>query len=141
MSPVIPYGIYTIPEVSSVGETEQSCAESGQPAVVGRAPFALNARGQIQGDLGGMTKLIACADTRKVLGVHVIGERASELVHLGQAAILMGATVDLFVRMVFNYPTLSETYRQAAYDCIRAFEKPGGSMLPRAPADLPSATS
>lgn len=131
MSPVIPYGIYTIPEVSCVGESERSCREAGRPFVVGRADFRLNARGQIQGDLGGMIKLVVCATTRRVLGTHVIGERASELVHLGQAAILMEATIDLFLEMVFNYPTISETYKQAAYDCISALQAPGGSIAPR----------
>ncbi len=120
VSDVIPYGIYTIPEVSAVGLTEQACREKGIPCVVGRARFRDNARGQIQGDLGGLTKLVVCAKTRKVLGVHVIGERASELVHLGQAALITGATVDLFIDMVFNFPTLSETYKYAAYDCLGA---------------------
>jgi NAD(P) transhydrogenase len=131
MSPVIPYGIYTIPEVSCVGESERACREAGRPIVVGRADFRSNARAQIQGDLGGMLKLVVCATTRRVLGTHVIGERATELVHLGQAAILMEATVDLFIEMVFNYPTISETYKQAAYDCISALQKPGGSIAPR----------
>ncbi|MFK8001784.1 MAG: Si-specific NAD(P)(+) transhydrogenase [Polyangiales bacterium] len=131
MSPVIPYGIYTIPEVSCVGESERACREAGRPVVVGRADFRLNARGQIQGDLGGMIKLVVCATSRRVLGTHVIGERASELVHLGQAAILMEATIDLFVEMVFNYPTISEAYKQAAYDCISALQAPGGSIAPR----------
>ena len=130
MSPVIPYGIYTIPEVSCVGESERACQEAGRPFVVGRAEFRSNARAQIQGDLGGMIKLVVCPTTRRVLGTHVIGERASELVHLGQAAILMEATIDLFVEMVFNYPTISETYKQAAYDCIAALRKPGGSIAP-----------
>ncbi|MEM9074019.1 MAG: Si-specific NAD(P)(+) transhydrogenase [Myxococcota bacterium] len=120
MSGMIPYGIYTIPEVSAVGLTEQECREQERPHVVGRARFHDNARGQIQGDLGGMTKLVVCAETRTLLGVHVIGERASEMVHLGQIALLTGATVDLFIEMVFNYPTLSETYKYAAYECLGA---------------------
>ncbi|MCB9616011.1 MAG: Si-specific NAD(P)(+) transhydrogenase [Sandaracinus sp.] len=123
LSGIIPYGIYTIPEVSAVGETERTMQEKGEPYVVGRARFHDNARGQIQGDLGGLTKLVVCAKTRKVLGVHVIGERASELVHLGQVALLAGATVDLFIEMVFNYPTLSETYKYAAYECLGALAK------------------
>jgi len=123
VSGTIPYGIYTIPEVSSVGETEESCGEKGIACVTGRARFHDNARGQIQGDLGGLTKIVVCAETRKVLGVHVVGERASELVHLGQAALMMGATVDLFIEMVFNYPTLSETYKYAAYECLGALAR------------------
>lgn len=125
MSEMIPYGIYTIPEVSAVGDTEQECIEAKRPHVVGRARFRDNARGQIQGDLGGLLKLVACAETRKLLGVHVVGERASEMVHLGQAALLMGATVDLFIEMVFNFPTLSETYKYAAYECLGALARRG----------------
>jgi len=125
MSEMIPYGIYTIPEVSAVGQTEQDCIAAEVPHVVGRARFRDNARGQIQGDVGGLLKLVACADTRKVLGVHVVGERASEMVHLGQAALVMGATVDLFIEMVFNFPTLSETYKYAAYECLGALARRG----------------
>lgn len=126
LSGVIPYGIYTIPEVSAVGETEQSMLAKNEPYVVGRARFHDNARGQIQGDLGGLTKLVVCARTRRILGVHVIGERASELVHLGQVALLAGATVDVFIEMVFNYPTLSETYKYAAYECLGALARAAG---------------
>ncbi len=114
----MPYGIYTIPEVSSYGETEESCKEKGIPYVAGRALYANNARGKITGDLDGITKLIVDQRTRKIIGVHVIGERASELVHIGQAAIHLGGTVDLFIEMVFNYPTLAESYKYAAYECL-----------------------
>jgi NAD(P) transhydrogenase len=116
----MPYGIYTIPEVSSFGETEESCKEKGIDYVIGRALFADNPRGKITGDLEGVTKLVVDASTRKVLGVHVIGERASELVHIGQVAISLGATVDLFIDMVFNYPTLADSYKYAAYHCLGA---------------------
>jgi NAD(P) transhydrogenase len=116
----MPYGIYTIPEVSSFGETEESCKEKGIDYVIGRALFADNPRGKITGDLEGVTKLVVDAATRKVLGVHVIGERASELVHIGQVAISLGATVDLFIDMVFNYPTLADSYKYAAYHCLGA---------------------
>jgi len=114
----MPYGIYTIPEVSSFGETEETCREKKIDYVVGRALFENNARGKITGDLEGITKLVVDAKTRKIIGVHVIGERASELVHIGQTAISTGATVDLFIDMVFNYPTLADTYKYAAYDCL-----------------------
>lgn len=130
VSDVIPYGIYTIPEVSAVGLTEQACREQGRDFVVGRARFRDNARGQIQGDLGGITKLVVCGRTRKLLGVHVIGERASELVHLGQSALISGATVDLFIDMVFNFPTLSETYKYAAYDCLGALARRSSEPAP-----------
>jgi NAD(P) transhydrogenase len=122
---MLPYGIYTIPEVSSVGKSEAEAREAAIPYVTGRAKFAENARGQIQGDLEGLVKLVVHAEKRTILGVHVVGERASELVHLGQAAMLMGATVDLFIDMVFNFPTLSEAYKYAAYDALGALAKHG----------------
>jgi len=120
LASLMPYGIYTIPEVSAVGESEQSCEEKGIDYVVGRALYRDNARGKITGDLEGITKLVVEVGTRKLLGVHVVGERASELVHIGQVAIQLGACVDLFIDMVFNYPTLADSYKYAAYDCLGA---------------------
>lgn len=120
---MLPYGIYTIPEVSSVGRSEEEAAEAGIPHVTGRAKFAENARGQIQGDLEGLLKLVVHAEDRTLLGVHVVGERASELVHLGQAVMLMGGSLDVFIDMVFNFPTLSEAYKYAAYDALGALAK------------------
>ncbi|HTQ04877.1 MAG TPA: Si-specific NAD(P)(+) transhydrogenase [Polyangiaceae bacterium] len=114
----MPYGIYTIPEVSSFGETEETCKEKGIDYVIGRSLFSENPRGMITGDLEGVTKLVVDAHSRKLLGVHVIGERASELVHVGQVAVTLGATVDLFIDMVFNYPTLGDSYKYAAYHCL-----------------------
>jgi len=116
----MPYGIYTIPEVSAFGETEQTCQQKGIAYVTGRGLFANNARGKITGDLEGITKLVVDAKTRQLLGVHVIGERATELVHIGQIAVHLGATVDLFIDMVFNYPTLADSYKYAAYHCLAA---------------------
>lgn len=122
---VWPYGIYTIPEVSCVGHTEESCAAEGIPYVVGRAHHADNARGMIAGDREGLTKLIVHAQTRALLGVHILGERASELVHLGQAVLHAGGSVDVFIDMVFNYPTLSEAYKYAAYAALGALATRG----------------
>ena len=119
----MPYGIYTIPEVSSFGETEETCKEKKIDYVVGRALYENNARGKITGDLEGITKLVVATETRKVIGIHVIGERATELVHIGQVAVHLGATVDLFIDMVFNYPTLADSYKYAAYDCLAALAK------------------
>jgi NAD(P) transhydrogenase len=118
VAPVMPYGIYTIPEVSSYGETEETCKEKNIDYVIGRALHGNNPRGLIVGDMEGVTKLVVDAQSRKVLGVHVLGERASELVHIGQVAITLGATVDLFIDMVFNYPTLADSYKYAAYQCL-----------------------
>ena len=118
VSGVLPFRIYTIPEVSAVGENEQSATQKGIAHICGRAFYRENVRGLIAGDTQGITKLVVERSTRKVIGVHVIGERASELVHIGQAALVVGATVDLFIDMVFNYPTLSEAYKYAAYDAL-----------------------
>lgn len=124
VAPLIPYGVYTIPEVSAVGETEQSCQRQGRRYVVGEALHRDNARGQIIGDLNGVTRLIVDAQDRRLLGVHVLGERASELVHVGQAVIQLHGPVDVFIDMVFNHPTLGESYKYAAYACLRALAPP-----------------
>ncbi len=123
VSRIWPYGIYTIPEVSCVGHTEESCKAEGIPYVVGRAQHKDNARGMIAGDHEGMTKLVVHAETRALLGVHIIGERASEQVHIGQAVLHAGGTVDAFIDMVFNYPTLSEAYKYAAYAALGALSR------------------
>ena len=125
VSHTMPYGIYTIPEMSGVGETERTCKEKGRDAVVGRGLYRNNARGKIVGDTDGMTKLVVCAETKKLLGVHVIGENATELVHIGETVLHLGGTVDLFVDMVFNFPTLAESYKYAAYDCLGALQRRG----------------
>jgi len=121
----MPYGIYTIPEVSSLGETEESCQHIGTAYVVGRAQYAHNARGKIAGDTEGLLKLIVARDTRRLIGVHVIGERATELVHVGQAIMHLNGGVDTLIDMVFNYPSLAEAYKYAAYDCLAQLAKPG----------------
>jgi len=115
---ILPYGIYTIPECSMAGETEESLAAKQTPYVVGRAKYVANARGQIIGDQDGFLKLIFHRQSRKLLGVHVIGESASELVHTGLTAMLMDATTDLFIHTCYNYPTLNEMYKYATYDAL-----------------------
>jgi NAD(P) transhydrogenase len=111
-----PYGIYTIPEISFIGKTEEQLTEEDVPYEVGMAYYRETARGQIRGDTTGRLKLIFNRDTRKVLGVHIIGEGASELVHIGQAVMTLGGTVDYFIETVFNYPTLAECYKVAAFN-------------------------
>jgi len=118
LAPILPYGIYTIPEVSMAGETEESLATKGVDYIVGRASFQQNARGQIIGDREGLLKLLFEQKTLKLLGVHVVGEQATELVHIGLTALLAGATADLFIQTCYNYPTLSETYKYATYDAM-----------------------
>ncbi len=111
---LLPFGIYTIPEISMVGQTEQQLTGSKIPYEVGVAAFDDVARAQIAGDQVGMLKLIFHADTLKLLGVHILGEGASELVHIGQMAMVAGNTLDMISETVFNYPSLGEAYRVAA---------------------------
>ncbi len=113
---LFPYGLYTIPEVSMIGETEESAKKKGLDYELGRAAYRNNARGQIVGDIDGMLKLIFNAADKKLLGVHVLGERATELVHIGQSVLHFGGTIDDFIALVFNFPTLAELYKYAAYD-------------------------
>ena len=110
----LPYGIYTIPEISFVGRTEQELTEAGVPYEVGIAYYREIARGQIRGDQAGRLKLLFHREHGGVLGVHVIGEGASELVHIGQTVMNFGGTIDYFIENVFNYPTLAECYKVAA---------------------------
>jgi len=111
-----PYGIYTIPEISFIGKTEEQLTGEDVPYEVGMAYYREVARGQIRGDTTGRLKLIFHRDTRKVLGVHIIGEDATELVHIGQAVMTLGGTVEYFIDTVFNYPTLAECYKVAAFN-------------------------
>ncbi|MGA2047006.1 MAG: Si-specific NAD(P)(+) transhydrogenase [Terracidiphilus sp.] len=113
-----PYGIYTIPEISFIGKTEEQLTDEDVPYEVGMAYYRETARGQIRGDTTGRLKLVFHRDTRKVLGVHIIGEGAAELVHIGQAVMILGGTVDYFIETVFNYPTLAECYKAAAFNGI-----------------------
>lgn len=113
-----PYGIYTIPEISFVGRNEDELTEKGVPYEIGKAQYREIARGQIVGDSIGRMKLIFHRDTRELLGVHIIGEGAVELVHIGQAVLSLGGKIDYFVDTVFNYPTLAECYKNAAFDGI-----------------------
>ena len=115
---LFPYGIYTIPEISFVGKTEQELTEAGVPYEVGKARYREIARGQIIGDSSGLLKLVFRHGSGELLGVHIIGEGASELVHIGQAVLAFGGNVDYFVDTVFNYPTLAEGYKIAAFDGI-----------------------
>lgn len=120
---VLPYGIYTIPECSGAGKTEEECVKDRIDYVVGKAGYSQNARGMIIGDYDGFLKLIFqfngdLKQPMKLLGVHVIGEIASELIHIGVSALMMGAGHDLFINACFNYPSLSELYKYATYDAM-----------------------
>ena len=111
-----PYGIYTIPEISFIGKTEEQLTEEDAPYEVGVAYYREIARGQIRGDTTGRLKLIFHRETREILGVHIIGEGAAELLHIGQAVMILNGTMDYFVDTVFNYPTLAECYKAAAFN-------------------------
>jgi NAD(P) transhydrogenase len=113
-----PYGIYTIPEISFIGRTEEQLTDEDVPYEVGLAYYREIARGQIRGDTTGRLKIIFHRETRAVLGIHIIGEGAAELIHIGQAVLTLGGTVDYFVDTVFNYPTLAECYKAAAFNGI-----------------------
>jgi NAD(P) transhydrogenase len=111
-----PYGIYTIPEISFIGKTEEQLTDEDVPYEVGLAYYRETARGQIRGDTTGRLKIIFHRETRKVLGVHIIGEGAAELIHIGQAVMILGGAIDYFIDTVFNYPTLAECYKAAAFN-------------------------
>jgi NAD(P) transhydrogenase len=116
VAPILPYAIYTIPEMSNVGLTEEECKAKGISCEVGRAYYRANSRGQIIGDDKGMIKLVFEKDSLKLLGVHIVGENASEILHIGMMVMQFGETINAFIESVFNYPTLAEAYKYAAYD-------------------------
>ena len=123
VAPVLPYGVYTIPECSGAGMTEEECEKKGINYVVGKATYNQNARCTIIGDNDGFLKLVYEFDGElrqpmKLLGVHIIGEIASELIHSGLQALMMSATHEFFVDACFNYPTLGELYKYATYDAM-----------------------
>jgi len=113
-----PYGIYTIPEISFAGKTEEQLTDEDVPYEVGIAYYRDTARGQIRGDTTGRLKIIFHRDTLAILGVHIIGEGASELLHIGQAVMTLNGTINYFVETVFNYPTLAECYKLAAFNGV-----------------------
>jgi NAD(P) transhydrogenase len=111
-----PYGIYSVPEISTVGLSEDEVRRAGTPYECGVARFRETSRGHIMGLNGGLLKMIFAMDTRRLLGVHIVGEGATELVHIGQAVLNLGGTLDYFIENTFNYPTLAEAYKIAALD-------------------------
>jgi NAD(P) transhydrogenase len=118
LSPLLPNGIYTIPEVSMIGETEESLQKKGIPYVVGRSRYETNARGQIIGDKDGFLKLLFQRDNLKLVGVHVMGELATEIVHIGLMAMLTESTARIFVEACFNVPTLGVLYKTATLQAL-----------------------
>lgn len=127
---LFPLGIYSVPEISMVGQTEQALTEARVPYEIGVARFREIARGAIIGITDGMLKLLFHQETRKLLGVHIVGHGASELVHIGQAVLAFEGTVDYFVNSVFNYPTFAECYKVAALDGYNKVGPPAGAPPP-----------
>ncbi|HWC37933.1 MAG TPA: FAD-dependent oxidoreductase, partial [Acidimicrobiales bacterium] len=115
---LLPIGIYTIPEISYVGRTEEELTATATPYEVGMARYRELARGAILGDSHGLLKLLVSPVDRRVIGVHNVGTGATEIVHIGQTVMALGGTVDFLVDMVFNHPTLSEAYKVAALDAV-----------------------
>ena len=123
LSPILPLAVYAIPEMSMVGMTEDECKSRNIPYLVGRGSYEDNARGQIIGDMSGMIKLIFSPADKKLLGAHIIGEQASELIHIASHVMMSGGSIDEFVLAVYNYPTLADLYKSAAYDGLENLEK------------------
>ena len=133
VSSVLPYGVWTVPEIATVGESEESLRARGVAYETGRASFRHNARGQILGDLDGFVKLLFDPDDQRVLGVTIVGEGACELIHVGMTVIALEGTLDFFIQAAFGFPSLSDAYKYAAYD--------GLQQLQRRRAQLPSLPS
>ena len=123
VAPIFPLAVYTIPEISMAGETEETCKQKNVEYCIGRAFYRTNARGQISGDLGGEIKLVFRYPDKLLLGVHIIGVGAAELVHIGLIALQTECTIDMFVNTVFHYPSLSYVYKYAAYDGLGAVQR------------------
>ena len=116
VSDLTPFGVYTIPEISMAGATEDQLSRAGVLFEVGRARHEHNARGQITGERDGLLKLLFEVPSKRLLGVHIIGDGATELIHIGEMVMAAGGSIDIFIDSVFNFPTLSELYKYAAYD-------------------------
>lgn len=132
-SDLLPYGIYAVPEISMVGRTEDALTQAGIAYEVGIARYREIARGQLLGDESGMLKLLFHPQTRKLLGIHAIGEGATELIHIGQAVMALGGLIDYFVEAVFNYPTLAECYKVAALAGLNRLAQPSRTGIQEAP--------
>ena len=123
VSQTLPYGVWTIPEIATVGESEESLRAREVPYEVGRSSFRLNPRGQILGDTDGFVKIVFHPEDQRVLGVTIVGETACELIHIGMTVIAFGGTLDYFIQGAFNYPSLADTYKYAAYDGLQRLQR------------------
>lgn len=123
VSDFVPYGVWTVPEIATVGLGEDAARAQGIPTEVGRASFRMNPRGQIIGDTEGFVKLVFRADDQRLLGASVVGEGACELIHVPSAVLAHGGSLDYFIQAVFNYPTLGDSFKYAAYDGLQRLQK------------------
>ncbi|UXX84876.1 Si-specific NAD(P)(+) transhydrogenase [Roseovarius pelagicus] len=137
-SPWFPYGIYSVPEISTCGMSEEEMQERGIPYEVGVARFRETSRGHIMGLEHGMLKMLFSLKTRRVLGVQIVGEGATELIHIAQAVLNLKGTVDYFVQNTFNYPTLAEAYKIAGLDAFNRMPIPEAYKVPRAEGKKPA---
>jgi NAD(P) transhydrogenase len=119
VDPITPIGVYSIPEAAAAGITEQQAAADGIDYELGLASFVRNSRSMISGNADGFIKLVFRRADRRLLGVHILGESATELVHHGQAVLHFDGGIDYFIQAVYNVPTLTETYKYAAYNGLQ----------------------
>ncbi len=138
---ILPYGIYTIPEASCVGLSEEDARAKGLDVVAGKGDFAENARAKIQGFTDGFVKIVVERASRKIIGAHAIGDRATEIIHIGQVWVACGVVIDAAASMVFNYPTLSECFKDAALDALQKIDEAPKSRLTVHPAPIIAATT
>jgi NAD(P) transhydrogenase len=130
---VIPYGVYTIPEIATVGMNEEQLRTAGIAFEIGRSSYRGNPRGMIIGDVDGFVKLLFSPDNQRLLGASVVGENASELIHIAMGCIANEGTIDYFIQSVFNYPSLADAFKYAAYDGLQALAK-RAARLPGLPS-------
>lgn len=130
---VIPYGVYTIPEIATVGASEDQLRAAGTEFEIGRASYRANPRGMIIGDVDGFVKILFSPSDQRLLGASVVGESASELIHIAMACIASEGTIDFFIQSVFNYPSLADAFKYAAYDGLQALAK-RAARLPGLPS-------
>jgi len=123
VSNVLPYGVWTIPEIATVGESEEMLAAQGVPYEIGRSSYRINPRGQILGDTDGFVKLVFHREDQRILGVTIVGETACELIHIGMTVIAFGGSLDFFIQAAFNFPSFADAYKYAAYDGLQRLQR------------------
>jgi NAD(P) transhydrogenase len=137
VSDVLPYAVWTIPEIATVGETEEALIARGAPCEIGRASYRRNARGQIIGDVDGFVKLVFHPESQRLLGATIVGEGACELIHIGMTVIAFGGTIDYFIQGAFTFPSLADAYKYAAYDGLQRLQR-RHARVPGLPALQPT---